>query len=193
MKKLVLYISTFIPLYFLIIVKVLIEILNGNLTFNVLNTLTLIILTSAIILGLVGIKNILTHKDAKPIKIKIIKKTAITEKYFLGYFSLFVLFALSFELEKVSMFVVFVLILILIGIVYIRNDLLYINPFLNILGYNFYEITFTEERDNFRSEKQAKFFCKGILNEEKPFHYAKISHQNFSLIINNYDKINKKQ
>ena len=30
----------------------------------------------------------------------------------------------------------------MIGIVYVKNKLFYINPFLNILGFNFYDITF---------------------------------------------------
>ena len=78
------------------------------------------------------------------------------------------------------MFVVFVFIIILIGIVYIKNDLFYINPFLNILGYNFYDITYTDEKGK---EQKAKFLCKGKLDITKSQHKAKLSHENFSMIL----------
>lgn len=180
MKKITLYLSAFIPLYFLIIIKIIIDIINANLSFNVLNTLTLILLTILIIVGSFGAFNAVKHPHTTTTTINIIQKTPITEKYFLGYFSLFVLFALSFELERVSMFVVFVLIIILIGIVYIKNDLFYINPFLNILGYNFYDITYTDEKDK---QQKAKFLCKGKLDIAQSKHKAKLSHENFSMIL----------
>ena len=182
MKKILLYLSAFVPLYFLVILKIIIDIINGNLTFNFLNTLTLILLCILIILGVIGATQSINHNNTIPTKIKIIQKTSITEKYFLGYFSLFVLFALSFELERVSMFIVFALVIILIGIVYVKNDLFYINPFLNILGYNFYDITFVNLDDD-KGEQSAKFFYKGKLDLSKEYYMAQLSHQNFSMII----------
>ena len=126
MRKILLYLSAFIPLYFLVIIKILIDIIFGNLRFNFLNTSTLIILSTAIFFGIKGIYYSINKNQTKTTEIKVIEKTSITQQYFLGYFSLFVLFALSFELEKVSMFVVFILVIILIGIVYVKNDLFYI-------------------------------------------------------------------
>lgn len=186
MKKILLFLSAFIPLYFLIIVKILIDIIFNNLHFNFLNTLTLIILTVAISLGIYGAKISITHKNTPKRSVKLLKKACITEKYFLGYFSLFVLFALSFELERVSMFVVFILVIILIGIVYIKNDLFYINPFLNILGYNFYDITF----EDIETKKiyKTKVVYKGKLNLKNEIRLIKLSHENFSLIKNENKK-----
>ena len=179
MKKLMLYLSAFVPLYFLLILKILVDILFGNLTFNVLNSLSLILYSLAMIMGIAGAINALKHNQTKPTKIEIVEKHSLTEQYFLGYFSLFVLFALSFEIEKVSMFVVFVSIIILIGIVYIKNDLFYINPFLNLLGYNFYQVTFMLDG---KTEKQvAKFLFKGQLKTKQKYN-AKLSHENFSII-----------
>lgn len=176
MRKIFLYLSAFIPLYCLIIIKLLIEILNKNLTFNVLNTSSLFLLLILIGLGVLGL--ILEKNNAKEvIKISIIQKTSITQQHFLGYFSLFVLFALTFELEKVSMFIIFLLIIFLIGIVYIKNDLFYINPFLNILGYNFYNIKYKTEKGEVRVDK---FFFKGKL--ENKVYVAKINDINFNYI-----------
>lgn len=181
MKKILLYLSAFVPLYFLVILKIIIDIINSNLSFNILNTLTLILLSILIFLGIYGANISIQHNNTIEVKIKILKKTSITEQYFLGYFSLFVLFALSFELERVSMFVVFCIIIILIGIVYIKNDLFYINPFLNILGYNFYDITFINLSNN-KGVQRAKFFYKGNLAPNKLIYFAYLSHENFSMI-----------
>lgn len=182
LKKILLYLSAFVPLYFLVLVKILIDILNDNLSFNVLNSFSIILLIFLIICGIYGAIKSIKHEETKSTKINIINKNCITEQYFLGYFSLFVLFALSFELERVSMFVVFVIVIVLIGIVYIKNDLFYINPFLNILGYNFYDITFVNLDEN-KGEQFGKFFCKGTLNlSNEKIYFAKFSHENFSMI-----------
>ena len=69
---------------------------------------------------------------------------------------LFVLSAVSFDLSKVNMAVVFVFIIVMIGIVYIKNQLFYINPFLNIFGYNFYKISYIEDNKT----KTDYVFCK---------------------------------
>lgn len=183
MKKILLYLSAFVPLYFLVLTKLIIEITLQNLTFNILNTTALVLLIIAIICGIFGAKLALKHSDTPSCSIRILKQKSITEQYFLGYFSLFVLFALGFELERVSMFIVFVIVIILIGIVYIKNDLFYINPFLNILGYNFYDITYTMPE----SDKQycGKFICKGKLNTTNLYYTALLSHESFSMIKNN--------
>lgn len=177
-----LYLSAFVPLYFLILIKLVIDIINQNLTFNVLNTLIFILMIILISAGIIGLVWNMKFFDEPVKEIIILKKKSITAEHFLGYFSLFVLFALTFELEKISMFVIFVLILILIGIVYIKNDLFYINPFLNILGYNFYDITFKFKGDE--KIRKAKFFYKGYLNIKQQSFKAKLSKENFNEILN---------
>ena len=141
-KKILLFISAFIPLYALLLVKIGIQIANDNLHFNVLNTIMICFLSLLILVGALGIYLALKCKKYKKITVKTAQNT--TEKHFLGYLSLFVLFALNFEIEYMAMAVVFVLILVFVGIVYIKNNLFYINPTLNILGFSFYEITYFE-------------------------------------------------
>lgn len=178
MQRIFLYLSAFIPLYCLIMIKLIIEILNNNLTFNLLNTFTLLLMLTLIILGIAGIFVENHKKNYEICKIKVVKKTSITEQHFLGYFSLFVLFALTFELEHYSMFVIFLIIIVLIGIVYIKNDLFYINPLLNILGYNFYDIEYLTESG---ITKTGKFFYKGKLGRDNTF-IARIGDKNFNYI-----------
>lgn len=154
-----LFLSVFVPLYLLIEINLILELINGNLHFNVLNTTMLILMIILIIMGIMGIASTIKIKSKKHLKIKIINQTNITDQHFFGYFSVFVLFALSYDLSKVSMSIVFIIILIFIGIVYIKNELFYINPFLNLIGYSFYRVSYIEEDDT--AIKETNIFYKG--------------------------------
>ena len=103
-------------------------------------------------------------------------------------FYLGVLFAITFDLSKVSMLIVFVLILAMIGVVYVKNKLFYINPFLNILGFNFYNITYKEEGED--KELTTKIFFKGDLLINKHY-WVKIKDENFSFV--DSTKMNKEK
>ena len=179
-KNILLYLSAFVPMYFLIFVKVLIDIINDNMSWNVLNTLNLVTLVLLIALGLFGLYwNIHLNKEP-PREIVILKKQNITDKHFLGYFSLFVFFAIPLDLNYISGYAMYVLIIIMIGIVYINNSLYYINPLLNLLGYNFYDITYQERGST--QAKSAKFFYKGTLEIEDKTYWVKLKNTNFSFI-----------
>ncbi|MBO7527397.1 MAG: hypothetical protein J6T74_05805 [Clostridia bacterium] len=93
-------------------------------------------------------------------RIKIINKNNTTDQHFLGYFSLFVLFAVTFEIEMYSMAIIFFLVLIFIGVVYIKNDMYYINPLLSLLGYSLYQVKMAEN-DGFI----FNVFYKGALKD----------------------------
>lgn len=157
--KIMLYVSAFVPMYVLLLIKMLIEIINNNLTFNFLNTFMVFFLIFLTFFGVFGVILTIYNKNLKSTNIEIVDFKNSTDQHFLSYFSLFVLFALSFEIEKVCMAVVFILILILIGIVYIKNNLYYINPFLNILGYSFYDITIIDQNGQ---NSTIKIFYKGM-------------------------------
>ncbi len=177
-QNLFLYISAFIPLYFLIIVKLLIEIWNKNLTFNILNTLMLILNLIFIISGSLGLLFYFRTNKETPKKIVIVHSVNTTDQHFLGYFSLFVLFALTFDLERVSMAVVYIFVLVFIGVVYIKNRLLYINPFLNLIGYSFYNVTYRGEDGE---EREAKIFYRGNLKAGKSY-MVKLQNENFTFV-----------
>ena len=171
-KNILLYLSAFIPMYFLIFVKVVIEIINDNLHFTVLNTLNLSTLILLIILGFIGLYWTIHYTKDESKEIIILNKENITDQHFLGYFSLFVFFAIPLDLSYISGYAVYVLIIIMIGIVYINNSLYYINPLLNLLGYNFYDITFKECEKN--EERHAKFFYKGDLVIDDKTYWVKL-------------------
>lgn len=188
LKNLSLYISAFIPMYFLLDLKLFVDILNGNLSWNVLNIIMFVLLLVLICYGIFGIFWNVKFNTSESLQIVITKKQNITDQHFLGYFSLFVLFAVSFDLSRFCMVCVLVVILTLIGVVYLKNDLFYINPFLNILGFNFYEITFYII-GNEKEIKHAKMFYKGDLLLTDKIYWAKLKNKNFTFIDNSKNKM----
>ena len=180
MKNILLYLSAFMPMYILIVIKQVLELIFGNIDFNALTIVVLAFLALAILLGLLGLHLEIINKKQKTEHIVIVSKENLTDQHFLGYFSLFVLFAITFDLSKTSMFVIFVLILIMIGIVYVKNKLFYINPFLNVLGFNFYNITYKIDRS--KETKSTKIFFKGDLLLDTPYE-VKIKDENFAFVV----------
>lgn len=176
MKNILLYFSAFVPLYFLILVKFFVGVIVGTIYFTLLTVLTMAFYLILTTLGIIGLIINMKSNKGKTVKIKVEKFSNITDQHFLSYFSLFVLFALGFELTKPSMLVVSILIIIFIGIVYINNNMYYINPFLNILGFNFYEITFKI------NERQVtkKIYFRGQLTEKT--YTAHFKNENFSFL-----------
>ena len=184
MKNILLYLSAFVPMYALILIKQVIELLVGNIKLNFLDIFVIILLMTVIILGFIGLKLEMTRKKQTVKVIRVIEKTNTTDEHFLGYFSLFVLFSITFDLSKISMLVVFILIIIMIGIVYVKNKLFYINPLLNLLGFNFYDIVY--KTDSEQPKQTTKTFFKGDLLLNKKY-YIEVKDENFSFL----EKLNK--
>lgn len=180
MKSLFLYFSAFIPMYVILGLQIIVEIINGNLHFNVLNTIVLIAILALIACGILGLCWGLKSDKNNKTSIKIIESTNITDQHFFGYISIFILFTLSLDISKMSMVVTTFAILTIIGLVYIHNKIFYINPLLNILGFSFYEITYiTKESD---SPQTAKVFYYGHHNLNNKWVDVNLSSTNFSFI-----------
>ena len=178
-KDVLLYISAFVPMQALILIKLIIELLCGNIPLNVLSIIYLVTLILLITIGGLGLLLNTTLSNDQSGVVIILQCENITDKHFLGYFSLFVLFALQLNLTLVSSFITYLLILIFIGFVYVKNSLFYINPFLNILGYSFYDIVYTDEKGENKSED--KFFYKGELQTKQKYRVI-IRNRHFSFL-----------
>ena len=170
-------------MYILFLINLIVELINHNLTFNVTNTLVLVCLIILMLIGLIGLFFIIKSKDNRKEKIKVLSKKNLTDQHFLNYFSLFVLLALTFDLSKICFICVFIVILIFIGIVYVRNNIFYVNPLLNILGYSFYDISY-EDVDN--NNKQIRIFHRGEIVEGQEY-YLNHSKRNLNFLENKKD------
>ena len=160
MSKIILFISAFVPMYILFLINLIIEIINDNLSFNITNTVVMVSLIMLLITGVLGLMVIIKAKPSESMQVKVISKKNLTDQHFLNYFSLFVLLALTFDLSKICYIFVLIAILIFIGVVYVKNNIFYINPLLNILGYSFYDIGYVDENGK---EGESRIFFKGEL------------------------------
>ena len=185
MTKVILYISAFVPMYALFLINLIVELLNDNLHFNVTNTVVLVALVVLIMVGLIGLMVIINKKDNKTETITVLSKKNLTDQHFLNYFSLFVLLALTFDISKFCYISMLLVIMIFIGVVYIRNNIFYINPLLNIMGYSFYDITY---KDNGGEIKEIRIFYKGELKLNKQKYQLNFSTKNLNFLIKNHNK-----
>ncbi|MBE5736354.1 MAG: hypothetical protein E7356_03240 [Clostridiales bacterium] len=179
MVKIILYISAFVPMYLLFILNLVIELINKNLTLNITNTVVLVSLTILTLIGFVGLMWVVKSKSDTRGKITIISKKNLTDQHFLNYFSLFVLLALAFDLSKICFVGVFVAILIFIGVVYIKNNIYYVNPLLNILGYSFYDIVYLDESGK---EGELRIFYKGELETNGKVYLLSLKKKNLNFL-----------
>ncbi len=179
MSKIILFISAFVPMYILFLINLIVEILNNNLTFNVTNTCVLVGLILLTLIGTIGLMIIIKFGCKEYKAVKVLTKKNITDQHFLNYFSLFVLLALTFDLSKICFVCVFVVIIIFIGIVYIKNNIFYVNPLLNILGYSFYDITYVAENNE---EKNSRIFFKGTLEICDKYYDLCVSNRNLNFL-----------
>lgn len=179
MAKIILFISAFVPMYILFLVNLIVELINNNLTFNITNTCVLIALLLLTLIGVIGLLLVIKSKDEKGEKIIVLSKKNLTDQHFLNYFSLFVLLALTFDLSKICFICVFVVILVFIGIVYVKNNIFYVNPLLNILGYSFYDISYKTKDGTI---KEIRIFHKGEIELNNKKYKLTISTRNLNFL-----------
>lgn len=92
-------------------------------------------------------------------KVKISKATSLNYEYVLTYFSIYIFPFITLNLSSFSGIIQFSILWIFIGYVYIKNDLIYINPMLNIIfKYNIY-ITTIEFKDGKETHKEEFILC----------------------------------
>ena len=144
LKKLMNFLVAFNPMYLILIIKSSIQIeTDENLTWNKFShwfVFSLIILFFVtLIFGLCFVYGP-SKKTTK--KIELLEVKNLTGNYFLEYFSLFGLLALSFDISNPFQLIVLAVIMLLIAIVYITNNLYYINPLYNLLGYKFMTVKY---------------------------------------------------
>lgn len=166
LKRLMGFFIAFNPMYLILIIKSIIQIETDDcLIWNkftfwfVISISTLFVVT--LILGIIFV-----YKPSKRTteKIEIIEVKNLTGNYFLEYFSLFGLLALSFDIANPYQLIVLAVIMLLIAIVYIANNLYYINPLYNLLGYKIMNIKYKPE--NGSKVYEANIFTRKPLEKQ---------------------------
>ncbi|MCL2599330.1 MAG: hypothetical protein FWD76_05445 [Firmicutes bacterium] len=178
-KNLLLYLSAFVPMYFLIVVRLVLDMVFENIRGNGFVWFEIVLMVVCMGAGVWGLLLGTCHSVEESLQIKVESAQNITDKHFLGYFSIFILFALSFDFSHASMFCIFVFISIFVGVVYIKNELYYINPLLNIVGMSFFEIEYQKGG----KQSSVKVFCKAKSLDKGEMIWVKISTDKFGFVV----------
>jgi len=147
MKKVLMYLSAFLPMLFIVWIKsiiiLIIDIYNGRNSWdfkeNILVVIGLIFFIVIYFFFLLFLKN---NEKMATIKIKVLNVSNKTGDYFLGYLSLFMISLIGFSFASIEDMVVALLTLIFLGIVYIKNDLYYINPTIYLTKNYIYKLSY---------------------------------------------------
>lgn len=150
------YLSVFLPLFVIMWLKevalIVLSIFNEKMNWKDLINIYLIAwFLIIIILVIFFIKLMTNNKKLTTYKIKVIKVKNRTAEYYLGYSSVFIVSLVGFSLMNVVDVFVLVLLLIALGVVYIKNDLYFINPTVNMFKSYIYEVEY-KNKDNLETK-----------------------------------------
>ena len=149
-NKLMLFVSSYIPLYILLILKDIFErITEGGRFVNIIqkfkaatwfdevNDWAVCILTLAIVLSAVYLWRAL-EKGTSLKKYLITEVSDETGNYYFNYISIYLLSCMGLTLNSIVDCFVFLFVMIIVGYIYISNNMMYMNPVANIMGYKVY-------------------------------------------------------
>ncbi|WP_039241065.1 hypothetical protein [Clostridium botulinum] len=166
-NEIVLFISSYVPLYLIIFIQNISslynKLINDNIKINFAikgskvfviksffkysETYLIIICMILIITSFLLVKKMLNEINKysdETFTIKILKINNLNYEYVLTYFSAYIFPFITLNLNTISGLCQFLILWILIGYVYIKNNLFYINPIINIFfKYNIYKMDFS--------------------------------------------------
>lgn len=163
LKKLILFISSYIPLYILLVLKNIFERIskNGKLVnvvdklknavwFDEINDWAICLLTLVSIFSALFLYFVMKKKpSAKNYLIKNVSDE--TSNYYFNYISIYLLSCMGLSLNSIVDCFVFLFLMLIVGYIYISNNMMYMNPVVNLMGYKVYNCIMdsinTEEKD----------------------------------------------
>lgn len=162
-NKIMLFVSSYIPLYILLICKNFFERISDkgrflNITSKIKNAKWFDeandwIVCFLIILTLTSIVHLLINlKSGSGKKVYEVKEVSDeTSNYYFNYISVYLLSCLGLTLNNIVDFFVFTFLMLVVGYIYISNNMMYMNLVINLIGYRVYDCVLdsanTTERD----------------------------------------------
>lgn len=160
-SKWILFVSSYIPLYIIFIVSNVFDIYNehskvvilknysvGMLMDSIEVNIFLIITFTALIVISSILLCIIFWSASKSSNFKNITDIEINNKIVNDYILVYILPFISVQSNDVKQLTIFLLVFITIGIISVKNDLVYINPVLYLLKYNIYIIKIDANRSS---------------------------------------------
>lgn len=149
-RKLIMYISAFLPMLVIMWIKdVLIGVCNVidmpwkfKWSSVYLNPFLISELVFIVLIGLLIMWLLKRDKKAGSYTVTLKGVKNRSAEYYLEYYSLFILALIEFSLTDPIDLIVLVLLLVVLGVVYIKNDLFFMNPTINIFRSFIYEVEY---------------------------------------------------
>lgn len=139
-EKLILFISSYLPLYLLLIYKewykIIENVVKGPVILERSKNIFLLFLLFLITISVFGILRFLITKSNK--KFSVEENLHSSGDNVISYIMSYLVPMLSIDVNDHRSLVINLSLFIIIGILYVRNDLVYLNPVLSLLGYKFY-------------------------------------------------------
>lgn len=163
MKKILMYLSAFLPMFFIMwfkeVASICVKVYEGKSSWNEL--LNVYLVTEFIVIAVLVLffaKLMSNNKKLATKKVKVLTVSNRTGEYYLGYYSLFILSLLGFSFTNIVDILVLCLLIVTLGVVYIKNELYFMNPTINIFRSFIYEVEYS-----YKDQKERRL----IISREK--------------------------
>ena len=159
MLRIVMFISSYFPLYVIVIVLYFSKILKGILEFNILIIGVALFMVALI---LISFMSVCMLKKGKGSREKVIKDLENPDDTVLSYIMTYIIPLIANGDNSKEVYIVNILLFILIGYIYLRLNLIYLNPLWAMFGYIIYrdadkEIVITDiSREVLRHKERIK-------------------------------------
>jgi len=153
LRRIMLFVSSYIPLYVLLIVKNLLErcSIEGRLNisldrlktirlFDEINDYAICVLILLCIVSFAYLKH-LTKSQVDAHYYKLVKIEDQTGNVYFNYISIYLLSCLGLTLQNIVDVFILLFLMVLVGCIYVSNHMTYMNPVLQFMGFKVYEGT----------------------------------------------------
>ena len=153
LRRIILFISSYIPLYILLIIKNILErcTIEGHFSisiarlrnahfFDEINDYAIVVLSLLSIGSYLYLRTI-TKKDSGIHYYEVKDVEDQTGSVYFNYISVYLLSCLGLSLNRIVDVFTLIFLMILVGYIYISNHMTYMNPVLQFMGFKIYDVT----------------------------------------------------
>lgn len=160
MRRVLLFIASYVPLYILLVIKNILErcTSGGRFAFSIskfktavffdeINDYAIIVLLLLTVVSVVYLKMLLKQPEGNHYY-SIVDLEDQTGNVYFNYISIYLLSCLGLTLSSIVDVFVLLFLMLIVGYIYISNHMTYMNPLLQLLGYKVYEGTVHSDSTN---------------------------------------------
>lgn len=141
LHRVLLFTSSYIPLYILLLIKFILEKIEKNESYKIYDYVIVFILIVIAIASFVYLKIKVKKTENNTEKLYVVNSCKNeTVNYFFNYIAVYFISSMGLTLTRYADLFVIIFLMILIGYIYVTNNVVYINPVLNFMGYKIYEM-----------------------------------------------------